>query len=365
MKRLVLTSIIGLLPSLVHATGLNFWESSTVNSSLASANGAVAIDASVLALAPSSITQLDSPTVTANVTFYEVTTDYDLFGEKTQYKQSDPIPAGFFATPLNDNWSAGLAIYSRTAADISIPKISVIIPLTDETRVRPITVSVAPTLAYRWDQVSIAATLEYLYTDYELYQTKCGFRGCNDSELKDTTSGWSGALSATWIVNPSLSLAVNHKFATQYSDNNIELELPSITSLYATWRATKNLDWHFSYSYTDWEDKGIRYSDYSDPFGLLVGTQDSNRLASSVEYRMSDWSFRTGVSADEAIDAFGGIDYRYRLGIGYRFTENLQADFSAVFEDYARKEYNTSAGTSLIAVQNDGTALGLGLTYHF
>lgn len=170
---------------------------------MASANGAIATDASILALAPSSITQLNSPTVTANVTFYEVTTDYDLFGAETQYKQSDPIPAGFFATPLNDNWSAGLAIYSRTAADISIPQISVIIPLTDETRVRPITVSVAPTLAYRWSQVSFAATLEYLYTEYELYQTKCGFRGCNDSKQKDTTSGFSGALSATWIVNPT------------------------------------------------------------------------------------------------------------------------------------------------------------------
>lgn len=364
MKRLVLITFVGLLPSLSHATGLNFWESSTVNSALASANGAIAKDASVLALAPSSITQLESATVTANVTFYEVSTDYDIFGSETQYKQSDPIPAGFFTTPLSDNWSAGLAIYSRTAADISIPQISVVIPITDKTRVRPITVSFAPTIAYQWQDLSFAATLEYLQSEYELYQTSCFFR-CSENVVKDNTSGWTGSVSSTWLVNASFAVAFNHRFATQYSDSNIEFDLPSITSLYSTWSATKNLDWHFSYSYTGWEDKGVRYSDYSDPFSLLIGTQNSHRLASSVDYQLNDWSFRAGISADEAIDAFGGIDYRYRLGLGYRITQHLQADFSAVFEDYAKKEYNTSSGTNLISVQNDGLALGLGISYFF
>ena len=364
MKRTLLAILLGSFPVLGFATGLNFWESSTVNSSLAAANGAKVGDASVLALAPSSITQLEAPTITASVTYYEVSTDYNIFGATTDYSQGDPIPAGFFALPINDNWAAGLAIYSRTAADISIPQITVVVPITAETRVRPITVSVAPTLAYKWNNLSFGVTVELLQSHYELYQTSC-FITCNESRLKGSTSGWAGALSSTWIVNPEFSIAFTHRFATRYSDSNIEFDLPAITSLYATWEAIENLDWHFSYSHTGWEDKGVRYTDYSDPFGLLIGTTDSHRLATSVNYRLNDWELRAGISADEAIDAFGGIDVRYRLGLGYHFTENLQADFTGVFEDYAKKEFNTADGLNLISVQNRGFALSTGITYRF
>ena len=365
MKHTLLAILLGSFPVLGFATGLNIWESSTVNSSLASANGAKAGNASVLALAPSSITQLNkAPTITASLTYYEVSTDYNIFGATTDYSQGDPIPAGFFTLPIGDDWTAGLAIYSRTAADISIPQISVVVPITAETRVRPITVSVAPTLAYQWNSLSFGVTVELLQSHYELYQKSC-FVSCNDFKLKGSTSGWSGALSATWIINPELSVAFAHRFETKYSDSSIEFDLPEITSLYATWRVLNNLDWHFSYSHTGWENKGVRYTDYSDPFGLLVGVSNSHRIATSVNYRLDDWELRAGISADEAIDAFGGIDVRYRLGLGYHFTENLEADISGVFEDYAKKEFNTSDGLNLISVQNSGFALGAGLTYHF
>lgn len=362
MKRILLATLLGSFPVLSFATGLNFWESSTVNSSLASANGATGGDASVLALAPSSITQLGAPTITASLTFYEVSTDYNIFGATTDYSQGDPIPAGFFTLPVSDDLTAGLAIYSRTAADISIPQISVVVPITAETRVRPITVSIAPTLAYQWNNLSFGATVELLQSHYELYQKSC-FIGCNEFKLDGSTSGWTGALSATWIVNSEFSVAFAHRFATKYSDSNIEFDLPEITSLYATWRALNNLNWHFTYSHTGWEDKGVRYTDYSDPFGLLVGTTDSHRVATSVNYRLNDWELRAGISADKAIDAFGGTDFRYRLGFGYHFTENLQADISGVFEDYAKKEFNTSDGLNLISVQNSGFALSIGITY--
>ena len=362
MKRILLAILLGSFPVLSFATGLNFWESSTVNSSLASANGAKVVDASVLALAPSSITQLEAPTISASVTFYEVSTDYNIFGATTDYSQGNPIPAGFFTLPISDNWTAGLAIYSRTAADISIPQISVI---TAETRVSPITVSIAPSLAYQWKSLSFGITVELLQSYYELHQKRCSTGGCNESKLEGSTSGWSGALSSTWTVNPEFSVAFIHRFATKYSDSNIVFDLPEITSLYATWRARNNLDWHFSYSHTGWADKGVRYTDYRDPFGLLIGTTDSHRVATSVNYRLNDWELRAGISADKAIDAFGGTDVRYRLGLGYHFTKNLQADISGVFEDYAKKEFNTSDGLNLISVQNSGFALGTGITYRF
>ncbi|GEA49826.1 hypothetical protein VIN01S_06300 [Vibrio inusitatus NBRC 102082] len=342
------------------ATGLNFWESSSSNSALASANGAKASDASVLALAPSSITQLDNPTVTANVTYYQVSTDYYLFGSETDYKQADPIPAGFFSMPVSDNWYLGLAIYSRTAADISVPQIV----LSPETRVRPITVSIAPTLAYRWNDVSIGLTVESLQSQYLLEQEVCTIR-CRDNKIEGTTSGWSGAISATWQASPTFAIAATHRLASQYSDANIEFDLPDITSLYTTWSPLKNLDWHTSYSYTQWQGKGIRYTDYNDVIGLLVGASDSQRFATSLNYHIASWDLRVGLSLDEAIDAFGGNDIRYRVGAGYQFNTNWRTDISFVFEDYARKEYNTSAGDALVAVQNEGFAAGLGLTYTF
>ncbi|MEZ9418284.1 OmpP1/FadL family transporter [Vibrio breoganii] len=356
----VLPPLLSAISLSVQATGLNFWESSSINSALASANGAKASDASVLALAPSSITQLDSPTVTANVTYYRVSTDYYLFGAETDYEQADPIPAGFFSMPVSDNWYLGLAIYSRTAADISVPQIT----LVPETRVRPITVSIAPTVAYRWNDASIGLTVESLQSQYLLEQEVCLIR-CQDSKIEGTTSGWSGAISATWQVSQALSFAATHRLASQYSDANIEFDLPDITSLYATWSPLKNLDWHTTYSYTQWKNKGIRYTDYSDVIGLLVGASDSQRFATSLNYHIASWDLRVGLSLDEAIDAFGGNDIRYRVGAGYRFNTNWRTDIAFVFEDYARKEYNTNSGDSLVAVQNEGFAAGLGVTYTF
>ena len=233
----VLPALLSAVSLSTQATGLNFWESSSVNSALASANGAKASDASVLALTPSSITQLESPTVTANVTYYRVSTDYYLFGAETDYEQADPIPAGFFSMPVSDNWYLGLAIYSRTAADISVPQIL----LSPETRVRPITVSIAPTVAYRWNDVSIGLTVESLQSQYLLEQEVCVIR-CQDNKIEGTTSGWSGAISATSQASPSFAIAATHRLASQYSDSNVEFDLPDITSVYATWSATKNLD---------------------------------------------------------------------------------------------------------------------------
>ncbi len=123
------------------ATGLTFWESSSNNTALAAANGAIALDSSVLALAPSSITQLDTRNVSATVANYKVTTDYSIFGEKTQYSKSNPIPSFFLSTPLANNFYGGLSIYSRTAADISIPESGFILPIWPGIIDIPITIS--------------------------------------------------------------------------------------------------------------------------------------------------------------------------------------------------------------------------------
>ena len=174
--------------SSANATGFNFWESSSLNSSLAAANGAWARDASVLALAPSSITQLQDMQLSATVNLYSVATDYEIFGQEAQYEVANPVPSGFFVMPFQENWHFGVGIYSRTAADISVPSIPVVNP--DEVRLAPILISVTPSLAYRWGALSLGASLEYLHADYGFDQIKCRpIVGCEEITSKVKNMG--------------------------------------------------------------------------------------------------------------------------------------------------------------------------------
>ncbi|WP_177168859.1 OmpP1/FadL family transporter [Thalassotalea agarivorans] len=361
MKTLFL-SLSSLTCTSISATGLNFWETSTLNSALASANGASAVDASILALAPSSITQLEQSSLSASVTYYDVTTDYNIFGDESKYNTKNPIPMGFVTTEINDSYFFGLAVYSRTAADIVVPKIPFINP--KETRVKPILVSVSPTLAYAHGNLSVAASLEYIHTAHTLEQTTCIFNVCDKSLEEGTTSGWTGALSATWKVTSTTSLAFTHRFSTSFGDQDISVELPSISSVYGTLMITPKTAWHASYSYSTYDGKGVRYANYTDPIGLLVGYQNSQRIATSIDHKLGHWSLRGGISLDEAIDRLGGIDKRYRLGVGYQFTKQFTLNAAWVYEDYAIKE--AAAGdTTLVKVQNSGSALSLGIQYDF
>lgn len=346
----------------VNATGLNFWETSTLNSSLASANGASATDASILALAPSSISQLDESNISASLMYYGVTTDYNIFGTETDYNTKNPIPMGFIVKPINESYFFGLAIYSRTAADITVPTIPLVHP--KETRVTPIMVSVSPSVAYKLNNFSFAVSLEYIHTPYALEQTTCFINLCDTLKQDGTTSGWAGALSTSWQITSSVSTAFTHRFSTSYGDESIAVELPSITSLYGTLAITPKTTWHATYSYSKFAGKGVTYANYQDPIGLLIGYQDSHRLATSIEHKTGNWSLRGGVSLDEAIDQLGGIDKRFRLGVGYTVTKKFTVNAAFVHEDYAIKEAIAGEAT-LVKVQNSGKAFSLGGHYKF
>lgn len=351
-----------MLNPIANATGLNFWESSTSNSALASANGAEAVDASILATAPSSMTQLTSTTVTASVTRYQVDTDYDILGTKAAYSKANPIPAGFLVMPLESNWYVGLAAYSRTAADISVPDIAF---LPTNARTRPIVVSFAPSVAYKMGNFSIGATLEYQYADYLLEVKKCELFTCSLETTTGNTNGWSGALSATWQANSWLTLAATHRLASDFGDSNIQFDLPSITSIYGTVAITDNWSWHNTFSLSRWNGKGVFYSDYRDRIGLLKGSRDSKRYATSMEYRIGNLALRGGASIDEAIDSFGGEDIRYRLGAAYNVSDRLTLDLTGFVENYARKNIAVDVLNTKVDVQNNGYGVSLGLTYRY
>ena len=110
--------------------------------------------------------------------------------------------------------------------------------------------------------------------------------------------------------------------------------------------------------------QGFTYTNYNDPIGLLIGYQNSQRLATSIEHNLGDWSLRAGISFDEAIDQLGGLDKRYRLGVGYKATKELTLNAAMVNEDYARKEA-TAGDTTLVKVQNSGNAFSFGVDYTF
>ena len=350
------------------ATGLIFWESSAVNTALAAANGAKATDASALALVPASITQLKHKDISISVTHYQVTSDYDIFATASHYEKSNYIPSFFISSPLNQNWHFGIGMYSRTAADISIPKISMKIgqqfeiPLFYETRVTPIIVSASPSLAYRWGALSGALSFEYLYASYEFEQNRRQFGQDKLIKVDDSSQGYSGAISFTWQPMPALSLALKHQLNSRFDDPQVAFNLPSQTSAYLSVQPTSNWLLHASYSQTQWKNHGIYYTQYSDPFGLLVGAKNSRRIGISSSYQLNDWQLMLGFSQDEAIDSLGGEDLRYRLGLSYELTKNTTITAAWMEEHYARKEYKNDK-VSLVDVQNNGKAITLGIRY--
>ena len=363
-KRLIFTCIclFSAIP-LANATGFNFWESSSLNSSLAAANGAWARDASVLALAPSSMTQLRDTQLSATVNFYAVATDYEIFGQEAQYEVANPVPSGFFVLPFRENWHFGVGIYSRTAADISVPGIPLVNP--DEVRLQPILISLTPSFAYRWGALSLGVSLEYIHADYGLDQIKCRpITGCEESNLEGKNHGWSGNLSATWQISERLTLALSHQLPSDFDDENLQVALPPITSVYLSARMTEGLYWHNSYSYSQWEDKGMSFTGYPDNLGLLIGQTNSHRYATGLDYQLDRWRFGLGFSIDQAIDSFGGNDFRYRVGGGYQLAERWGLDFNFMYENYAAKRAEKN-GTPVVKVQNQGSSFSLGLRYLF
>lgn len=357
--RVVLSFSLLVVSSQSFATGLNFWESSATNSALASANGARAIDASILATSPSSMTQLEQTQLTANLTRYQIKTDYDILSFQSQYTKLGLIPAAFFVKPLSPNWYFGLAIYSRTAADITIPKITIFFP---KTRVHPVVVSFAPSMAYKIGDLSLGLTLEYQYADYLLEQNQCTILGrCNLKEIEGNTKGFSGGISATWQINDTVALSLNHTIPSQFDDHNINLDLPSITHAYASIKLLNNLYWHNGYSLSRWKNKQIKYTEYSDFIGLLKGSRNSQRFASSFEYQINKWAFMGGISFDEAVDPLGGNDIRYRLGISHQFNDKFKFDLAGFSEKYAHKFHQSTIGN--VDVKNKGYGISFGVTF--
>lgn len=346
-----------------NATGLNFWESSAFNSSLGAANGAWARDASVLALAPSSMTQLEDTQLSATLNFYSVSTDYEIFQQEAQYEVANPIPSGFFVLPLRRNWHFGMGIYSRTAADISVPSIILVNP--NEVRLKPILLSLTPSLAYRWGSLSLGVSLEFLYADYGFDQIQCRpIAGCEEIKLEGQNHGWSGNLSATWQFSGRVAVALSHQLPSDFHDENLQVALPPITRVYLSALMMEGLHWHHSYSYSQWKDKGMSFVGYPDNFGLLIGQKNSHRYATGLDYEFNQWRVGLGFSVDQAIDSFGGYDYRYRVGGGYQLAERWSVDFSYMNEQYAAKSADIS-GTTVVKVQNQGSSFSLGLRYLF
>lgn len=364
MSRYMLSLCTFLCSSPVLATGLSYWESSATNTALAAANGAIALDASVLALAPSSITQLNDKNISGTVTQYRVTSDFEILGQHSHYKKENPIPSFFISSPIRQHLYAGLGIYSRTAADISVPEVGPhFLPFFYETHVTPIVVSVAPTVAYRWGDLSLAMSVEYLHLDYELTQYRRRFGNDHIFNVKGEDSGWSGALSATWQPCTAVSVAVKHQYGSELENGDMALTLPTQTDVYLTWQPTASWLVNASYSRTEWQGRGMRYHDYADPFGLLIGTQDSERFAISARYQWDQWSLMAGYSADDAVDRQGGKDQRYRVGLGYKLNKQWTITAAWLQEQYADKAYQ-GAATNLVSVQNSGSALSLGVSYH-
>ncbi|SHG94301.1 OmpP1/FadL family transporter [Ferrimonas marina] len=351
----------GLFVPSVAASGLGFWEWSASATALANANGAAATDATVASQLPAAMQGLGESQVLASVVNYQVTTDYELpLMPELGYQTTDPIPS-MFAVHRQDQWSFGLGIHSRTAADIQVPQIRYLGQA--EARLKPIVVSVAPSLSHSWGAWSLGVGGEWLVADYQLTSGDCHWLlGCRGWEQSGRLSGSSFNLSGHWRGDQH-RVGVLWRAPTQFGNEEIDLDLPSMTVLSHSYQLRNQWQTHLSISHTAWEDRGVRFRDYADLFGLLVGHNHSWRVALGADYRWREWELRMGYSQEQAVDRLGGWDSRWRLGLGRTLLGRWQWDGSLMYERYAEKQQQVDPFT--VAIENQGLAVSTSLSYRF
>ena len=331
------------------ATGLNFWETSSINTALASSNGSVAQDASVLALNPSAINGLKEHQLLINLQYYNVTTKYNLFNKYTKYTVGDIIPSAFFIFPINEKYNQAFSIYSRTAADINIPQIfyGILFP---KTHVQPIVLSQKYSLSRKYnDNLSFAWSIERLVGHYLLEQ--------KDKNISDTVQGFSGDLSVSFKLK-NMHFGVVNQFSSHFSDKNIEFKLPNIVKTFIAY-SMSDFNFFFNYSFSNWKGRGVFFDEYKDPIGLLKPSRDSHRYALALQYLFSQkLHYLAGVSIDSVTDNFGGHDVRYRLGSEYHYSKKFSYSLSFMYENYVEKYLDP-----IVSVKNTGWNISVGIQW--
>ena len=298
--------------------------------------------------------------------------------DATDVAPAQAVPAMYYIQPINEQWTAGLAIYSNYGIGTEYPDDYAAGPVAGTTNI--VSVNFNPNISYRINkQLSVGAGVSFVYATAEL-ERNAGASGTalggdassNIANMEGDGYGFGWNVGALYEINKNNRLGVSYKSKVkvelegdytgvasstmtsgtpllnqQTVDGTLDINLPSILEVSGYHKLTDKFAVSYSWMYTTWSDFGDIVAEGADCTGVgtglgqgtcLVKEEDfsnSSRYAIGGEYYLSEaFTLRAGYAFDEQAGestlAIPDTDrHWYTAGVTYKASPTLSFDFAA------------------------------------
>ena len=366
-----------LAASQVHAAGFQVSEHSASGLGRAFAGeAAIGDDAASLARNPALMATFDKAQLSVVGSFVDPDIDVtSTSGNANDIAPAQGVPAMYYIQPINDQWAAGLAIYSNYGTGTEYADDYVNGSAAGTTHI--MSVNFNPNISYRVnEQLSLGAGVSFVYASAELKRnagiTIPTMLNPNDSvaNMEGDGYGFGWNVGALYEVNQNNRFGISYKskvktelegeykgtssastlnpFGPQNTvDGTLDINLPSILEVSGYHKLTDKFAVSYSWMYTTWSDFGdivaesVNIADCND--GVKQGQcllkeedySNSSRYAVGGEYYLSEAvTLRAGYAFDEQAGestlSIPDTDRQwYTAGLTYKATPALSFDFAA------------------------------------
>ncbi|NQZ50109.1 MAG: outer membrane protein transport protein [Moritella sp.] len=353
-----------LAASQVHAAGFQVSEHSASGLGRAFAGeAAIGDNAASLARNPALMATFDKAQLSVVGSY--VDPDISVKGSSAMFDATDvapaqAVPAMYYIQPINDQWAAGLAIYSNYGTGTEYADDYMAGAAAGTTHI--MSVNFNPNISYRInEQLSLGAGVSFVYATAEL-ERNAGALGAIISAPADTQIakmegdgygfGWN--VGALYEVNENNRFGISYKSKVKTElegeftgltsngevDGTLDLNLPSILEVSGYHKLTEQFAVSYSWQYSTWSDFGDIVAESPDCAGgvCLEKKEDysnSSRYSIGGEYYLSEViTLRAGYAFDEqageATLSIPDTDRSwYTAGLTYKATPALSFDFAA------------------------------------
>ena len=353
-----------LAASQVHAAGFQVSEHSASGLGRAFAGeAAIGDNAASLARNPALMATFDKAQLSVVGSY--VDPDISVKGSSAAFDATDVapaqvVPAMYYIQPINEQWAAGLAIYSNYGTGTEYADDYVNGSAAGTTHI--MSVNFNPNISYRInEQLSLGAGVSFVYASAELQ------RNIGDNPFIPTDTivadmegdgygfGWN--VGALYEINKNNRLGISYKSKVKTElkgdftgsttttggatvDGTLDLNLPSILEVSGYHKLTDKFAVSYSWQYSTWSDFGDIVAESPDCVGgvCLEKKEDysnSSRYSIGGEYYLSEAvTLRAGYAFDEqggeATLSIPDTDRQwYTAGLTYKATPTLSFDFAA------------------------------------
>ncbi|GIC78305.1 OmpP1/FadL family transporter [Moritella sp. F3] len=393
-----------LAASQVHAAGFQVSEHSASGLGRAFAGeAAIGDDAASLARNPALMATFDKAqlSVVGSYVSPEIDVTSDTAGNANDVAPAQAVPAMYYIQPINDQWAAGLAVYSNYGTGTEYPD-GYNGTIAGTTHI--VSVNFNPNISYRVnDELSFGAGVSLVYATAEL-KRHAGSIDNNVANMEGDGYGFGWNVGALYEINKNNRLGISYKskvktelegdytgsstatglnpFGEQNTvDGTLDINLPSILEVSGYHKLSDKFAVSYSWQYTTWSDFGdieAEGADCNDVIGgggqgvCLIKEEDfsnSSRYAVGGEYYLSEAiTLRAGYALDEQAGestlAIPDTDrHWYTAGVTYKASQALSFDFAAAL--VAGKEITFVESNQTFTSSGDAYIYSAQMNYSF